>query len=140
MHTHTHSHTHTHTHTHTQYSRISKHHKKTKSINYRRKGIKQPLANGINLIFRSEYIFSVTAEIEEETGTIFFPFLLLDIFFIYISNVIPFPGMPSESPLPPPPFLCSLTHPLLLAGPGIPLHWGIEPSQDQGTFLSLMTD
>ena len=32
-------------------------------------------------------------------------FLLLDIFFIYISNVILFPGLPSENPLPilPPP-------------------------------------
>jgi hypothetical protein len=29
--------------------------------------------------------------------------LLLDIFFIYISNVIPFPGFPSENPLSPPP-------------------------------------
>ncbi len=37
----------------------------------------------------------------------FYEFLfLLDIFFIYISNVIPFPGFPSENPLlldPPPP-------------------------------------
>jgi hypothetical protein len=34
-------------------------------------------------------------------GELFFPFLfcfLLDIFFIYISNVIPFPGLPSEIP------------------------------------------
>ena len=32
-------------------------------------------------------------------------FLLLDIFFIYTSNVIPFPSFPSENPhpLPPPP-------------------------------------
>jgi hypothetical protein len=29
-------------------------------------------------------------------------FLLLDIFFIYISNVIPFPGFLSENPLSPP--------------------------------------
>jgi hypothetical protein len=67
---------------------------------------------------------------------------LLDIFFIYISNVIPFPGFPSENPLPipfpPPP--CSPTHPLLLPGPGIPLHWGIEPSQDQGPLLPLTTN
>jgi hypothetical protein len=32
----------------------------------------------------------------------FFPFLL-DILFIYISNVIPFPSFPSENPLFPPP-------------------------------------
>jgi hypothetical protein len=29
-------------------------------------------------------------------------FFLLDIFFIYISNVIPFPGFPSKNPLSPP--------------------------------------
>jgi hypothetical protein len=64
---------------------------------------------------------------------------LLDIFFIYISNDIPFPGFPSESPLSyPPPH--SPTHPLLLLGLGIPLYWGKEPSQDQGLLLPLMTD
>ena len=35
---------------------------------------------------------------------------------------------------------CLLTHSLLLPGPGIPLYWGIEPSQDQGPLLSLMTN
>jgi hypothetical protein len=43
---------------------------------------------------------------------------LLDIFFIYISNVIPFPGFPSENPLPhsllPPPVHQS-THSCFLA-------------------------
>jgi hypothetical protein len=28
----------------------------------------------------------------------------------------------------------------MLPGPGIPLYWGIEPSQDQGSLLLLMTD
>jgi hypothetical protein len=69
-----------------------------------------------------------------------FPFLfLLDIFFIYISNFIPFPHFPSENPLSHAPSPCSLTHPLLLSCPRIPLHWGIEPSQDQGPLLSLMS-
>jgi hypothetical protein len=36
-------------------------------------------------------------------------FFLLDIYFIYISNVIPFPGSPSESPIPYP--LPLLTNP-----------------------------
>jgi hypothetical protein len=67
-------------------------------------------------------------------------FFLLDIFFIYISNVIPFPGFPSENPLSPSPPPCSPTHPLPLPGPGIPLYWGIEPLQDQGPLLPLMTD
>jgi hypothetical protein len=37
---------------------------------------------------------------------------LLDIFFVYISNVIPFPGFPSKNPLSHPPTPCSPTHPL----------------------------
>jgi hypothetical protein len=53
---------------------------------------------------------------------IFLITFLLDIFFIYISNVIPFPSFPSENPLPPPPSPCSATHSLLLPGPGIPLY------------------
>jgi hypothetical protein len=77
---------------------------------------------------------------------LFFSFLfssflfLTDIFFIYISNVIPFPSFPSENshPLLPPP-VHQLTH-SLLPGPGTPLYWGIEPSQDQGLLLPLMTN
>jgi hypothetical protein len=56
-------------------------------------------------------------------------FSILDIFFIYISNVIPFPDFPSKNPLSNLPSPCSTTHPLLLPCPGIPLHWGIKPSQ-----------
>jgi hypothetical protein len=60
------------------------------------------------------------------------------IFFIYISNIMPFPGSPSPgSSLFPPPSPCSPTHLLLLPGPGIPLHWGIEPSQDQGPLIDV---
>jgi hypothetical protein len=66
------------------------------------------------------------------------PFFPLDIFFIYISNVIPFLSFPSEDPLFPSPSPCSPTHPLQLPGPGIPLYWGIEPSHDQGPLLPLM--
>jgi hypothetical protein len=51
-------------------------------------------------------------------ATLFLKNFLLDIFFIYISNAI------SKVPynLPPP---CSLTHPLPLLGPGVPLYWDI---------------
>ena len=49
-------------------------------------------------------------------------YFLLDIFFIYISNVIPFPGLPSENPFSPPPSpaymripLCPPTHSCLPA-------------------------
>jgi hypothetical protein len=53
-------------------------------------------------------------------GSFFFLkiYLLLDIFFIYISNAIL--KVPYTLPLP-----CSSTHPLPLLGPGIPLYWGI---------------
>jgi hypothetical protein len=64
----------------------------------------------------------------------------LDIFFIYISNFIPFPGFPYKNPLSHPPSPCSPTHPFMLLCPGIPLHWGIEPSLDQGTLLPLMSN
>jgi hypothetical protein len=56
----------------------------------------------------------------------FFLFLLLDIFFIYISNVIPFPGRPSGAPYPIPlplPLWGYSPHPLLPSHLGIPLHW-----------------
>jgi hypothetical protein len=65
---------------------------------------------------------------------------LLDIFIIYISNDIPFPGFPSENPLSYPPSPCSPTHPLPLPGPDIPLQWGIKPSQDQGPLLPLISN
>jgi hypothetical protein len=63
----------------------------------------------------------------------------LDIFFIYISNVIPFPGLPSGTPnfiSPPMP----LHLPLPSFHPGIPLHWGIEPTKAQGPLLPLMSN
>jgi hypothetical protein len=58
---------------------------------------------------------------------------LLDIFLIYILNVIPKVPYTLSPPW-------SLTHPLLLPGPGIPLYWGIWSSQDQGPLLQLMAD
>jgi hypothetical protein len=77
------------------------------------------LTNDIDLIHKEhQFYFSLIS-----------PFLL-DIFFICISNVIPFPGFPSKNYPPPSPF--SPTHPLQLPGPSLPLYWGIEPSWDQG--------
>ena len=71
---------------------------------------------------------------------IFFFFLfLLDIFFIYISNVIHFHSFSSKNSLSPPPSPGSPNHPHNHS-PGIPLHWGIKPSQDQGPLLPLMTN
>jgi hypothetical protein len=61
---------------------------------------------------------------------VFFP---LDILFIYISSVIPFPGFPSRNPLSHPPPSASLrvlpyppTHLLLLLCSDIPVQWGIK--------------
>jgi hypothetical protein len=67
----------------------------------------------------------------------------LDIFFIYISNVIPFPGSPppwetSYLILPPPASVRIFQHPRLPPCPQISLHWSTEPSQDQGPLLPLM--
>jgi hypothetical protein len=44
----------------------------------------------------------------------------IEMFFIYISNVIPFLGFPSKNSLSTPPSPCSPTYPLLLSCPGIP--------------------
>ena len=66
--------------------------------------------------------------------------LLLDIFFIYISNVIAFPSFPCENPPSSPPSPCSPTHLLQLPGPGLLTNWGIEPLQDHEPLLPLMTD
>jgi hypothetical protein len=55
-------------------------------------------------------------------------FILLDIFFNYISNAIP--KVPYTLLLP-----CSPTHSLPLLGPGVPLYWGIWSLQDLGASL-----
>jgi hypothetical protein len=52
-------------------------------------------------------------------------FFKLGIFFIYISNAIPFPSFLAESPLYPSPHPAHPTYPLPLPGPGVPLYWGI---------------
>jgi hypothetical protein len=71
----------------------------------------------------------------------------LDILFVYISTVIPFPSFSSANPLPTPPLLCFYegaphppSYPLPPQRPSTPLHWGIKPSQDQGPPLPLMPD
>jgi hypothetical protein len=80
----------------------------------------------------------------EESG-FYFIFLFYN-FFICISNVIPFPSFPSENPLSHPSSPCFYdgasppTQPLLLPRLNIPLHWGIEPSQDQGPLLPLVSN
>jgi hypothetical protein len=62
--------------------------------------------------------------------------------FFTFQMLFPFLVSPLKTPSPPIPFpLPLLTNPSTsLPGLGIPLHWGIEPSQDQGPLLPLMTD
>jgi hypothetical protein len=67
------------------------------------------------------------------------------LFFYWIFSLFTFQMLPlSQFPLcnppisTPPASMRVLPHPLPLPHPGIPLHWGIEPSQDQGPFLPLM--
>ena len=67
------------------------------------------------------------------------------IFSLYISNVIsPSQSPPQEPPIPSPSLYfyegAYPTYPLPPHHPGIPLHWDIEPSQDQGPLLPLMTN
>ena len=74
-----------------------------------------------------------------------FGFLFYFIIFILYSlftfqMLSPFLVSPQKNPLSSPLSPCSPIHPLPLPGPGISLYWGIEPSQDQGPLLPLMTD
>jgi hypothetical protein len=92
----------------------------------------QKLINSvIKLYLAHAQTFDVVKEGLHTTFFFLFSFLL-DIFFIYISNVIPFPGpsLPRNPPIPSSPtpasmrgFLHPPTHPL--PPPLLPLHWGI---------------
>jgi hypothetical protein len=64
----------------------------------------------------------VEKEGKVELKFFFFLTFLLDIFVIYISNVIPLPGFPSKKypPHTPSPFPCLPNHPLPLPGPVFP--------------------
>jgi hypothetical protein len=72
--------------------------------------------------------------------TLFFLFIL-HILFIYISNIIL-----SRNPLSHPPFPCFYegaappSYRLRTPSSFIPLHWDMEPSQNQGPLLPLMSD
>jgi hypothetical protein len=72
-----------------------------------------------------------------------YAFKQTSIFFNYIFSLFTFQTL-SYFLVSPPKTLyrlpCSQTHPLLLLDHGIPLYWGIEPSQDKGSLLPLMTN
>ena len=90
-----------------------------------------------------DYIVPNSTTMETEPRY-FLLFSFLKIIFIRYFLYLHFKFYPLSSfPLPkhPIPFLssCSLTHPFPLPCPGIPLNWGIEPSQDQGPLLSLIS-
>jgi hypothetical protein len=70
---------------------------------------------------------------------------LLDILFIYISNIFLFPGLLFRNPLSHPlsASMSVLSHPPIhssLPTPGIPLHRGIEHPQAQESLLPLMSN
>jgi hypothetical protein len=74
-----------------------------------------------------------------------FSLFLSNIFFIYISNVFLFPGLPFRNPLSHSPSPClyeglTSTHPFPSSRPGIPLHQGIKYPQAQGPFLPLISN
>jgi hypothetical protein len=65
------------------------------------------------------------------------------LFYLFTFQVLsPFLISPPKTPYPisPPPFFYEGALPLLPHHPGIPLHWGIKPLQDQGPSLTLMPD
>jgi hypothetical protein len=66
-----------------------------------------------------------------------FLFLLLLFSLFTFQTLSPFLISPPNCPPILSPFPCSLTHPLLLPCPEI--HWGTEPSQDQGLLFSSMS-
>ena len=79
-------------------------------------------------------------EIQKRADTTLF---LLDIFFIYISNAIPFSGFLPQSPPPPSAFMRVFPHlptHSRLSGLTFPIHWGIEPLKDQCLLVLLMPD
>ena len=68
------------------------------------------------------------------SGFTSFVFFFYWIFYVFTFQMFsPFPVSPLEPPYPIPPTLCfyegapSPTHSFPLHGPGIPLHWGVEP-------------
>jgi hypothetical protein len=70
-------------------------------------------------------------------------FFFLDIFFIYISIVFPFPGLPFRNPVsyPPSPCLYENAHPpTLVLIPWHSLQWGIKHLQAQGPLFPLTSN
>jgi hypothetical protein len=62
-------------------------------------------------------------------------------YFLYLHfKCYPLSSFLLQNPLFPSPYTCLPTHPLPVPCPGIPLHWGIKPSQVQGTLLPLMSN
>jgi hypothetical protein len=70
----------------------------------------------------------------------FFFFHFFIRYFLYLHfNYYPLSSFPLWKPPSSRPTPCKSTHPLLLPDPGIPLHWGIETSQEQRPLLPSMT-
>jgi hypothetical protein len=122
----THIHKYTHTHTHTHHHHHHHHHHYMHTLHFIKFLDKTLLGKRMCWITIEKHLF-----VRDNLA------FLLNIFFIYISNVITFPCLsPQKTPiLSLFPFLlwvCSPTHSLLPPHPGILLHWGTDLSQDQG--------
>ena len=89
-------------------------------------GLSPPVINGGNgdedrkvccvfAISQRLYLLHWIIQFPHDNPFFFFLFFLLDIFFIYIFNVIPFPSFLSENPLSPPTIAPQPTHSCLLA-------------------------
>ena len=90
--------------------------------------------------FRVPYFFfSDQAESCSSIFCILFYWIFSSFTFQMLSPFLDSP-LKNTFPLSPPSSPCLPTHPLLLLGPGITPHWGIEPLQDQGLLLPWMTN
>jgi hypothetical protein len=82
--------------------------------------------------------FASTTGAQDKENHSFFKKLIFTLFTFQMLS--PFLVFPQKTPYPLFFLLCSPTHLLLLPGPGIPLDWGIEPSQDLGPLFPLITN
>ena len=66
-------------------------------------------------------------------------FLIRYFIYLHFKRYYPLSSFLFRKPPSHPPFPCSPTHPLPFPCPGIPLPWSIEPSQDEGPLLLLLS-
>jgi hypothetical protein len=82
-------------------------------------------------------LLSLPFFLREEVGFYYYYYQIFSLFTFQMFS--PFLLSPPKTQLSHLPSPCSPTHPLLLHCPSILLYWGIEPSQEQGSLLSLVS-